>query len=138
VQQLWVFGAYEVTTKKGVLVTVPDRTKETLMAVIKTRIRPESIVVSDLWAAYNTISYEGYEHLTVNHKYNFVDPRTYATINHVESVCQKVKQKHKERYGTHRNMVASYLAEFMWRQRYGKSLDCFFSPRKGCLPVRLE
>jgi transposase-like protein len=135
VQQLWVFGAYEVTTKKGFLVNVPDRTKETLMAVIKARINPGSIVVSDLWAAYNTISYEGYENLTVNHKYNFLDPRTYATTNHVESDWQKVKQKHKERYGTHRNMVASCLAEFMWRQRYGKSLDCFFSHIKDVYPL---
>jgi transposase-like protein len=86
VQQLWVFGAYDVTTKKGFLITVPDRTKETLMAVIKTRIRPGSIVVSNLWAAYNTISYEGYEHLTFNHKYNYVVSRTYAKTNHVESV----------------------------------------------------
>jgi hypothetical protein len=34
-------------------------------------------------------------------------------------------------------MLASYLADFMGRQRYGKSLDCF-PPLKGCLPIRLE
>jgi hypothetical protein len=75
--------------KKRFLKTIPDRTKETLIALIKTRIRPGSIFISDLWAAYTTISYKGYEHLTVNHKYNFVDPRTNATTNHVESVWQK-------------------------------------------------
>jgi IS1 family transposase len=74
VQQLWVFGAYDVTTKKRFLITIPDRIKETLMAVIKTRIRPGSIVVSDFWAAYNTISYKGYEHLTVNYSTTLLTP----------------------------------------------------------------
>jgi hypothetical protein len=55
VQQLWVFGTYDLTMKNGFLITVPDRTKETPMAVIKTRKRPGSIVFLDLWAAYNTI-----------------------------------------------------------------------------------
>jgi transposase-like protein len=134
-QQLWVFGAYDVASKKGFLITVPNRNAETLMTIIRTRIHPGSVVVSDLWAAYNTINHFSYTHMTVNHKYNFVDPRTHATTNHVESVWQKVKQKHKERYGTHREMVASYLAEFMWRQRYGKSLDSFFSDIKEIYPL---
>jgi hypothetical protein len=64
--------------------------------------------------------------MTVNHEYNLVDPRTHATTNHDESVYKKVKQKHKERYGTYREVFASFLGQFMWRKRYSKSLDSFF------------
>lgn len=125
VDQQWLFGAFEVSTKKGFIVTVDARNRETLLNVIRERILPGSIVVSDAWRAYSTLEDEGYNHLVVNHKYNFVDPQTFATTNHVESQWQKLKQKHKQRYGTHRTMVASYIAEFLWRQRYGKNLTMF-------------
>ena len=49
-----------------------------------------------LRAAYNTLGMLGYQHLTVNHTYNFVDPITGAYTNHIESVWQKAKQKHKD------------------------------------------
>ena len=37
-------------------------------------------------------------------------------------VWQKAKQKHKQRYGTHSELLHTYLAEFMWRQRFGYTL----------------
>ncbi|KCZ81757.1 hypothetical protein H312_00797 [Anncaliia algerae PRA339] len=68
----------------------------------------------------------GYEHYTVNHSRNFVDPHTRATTNHVESMWQKVKTDNKKRYGTHRTTLDSHLGEFMWKQRFGNSLVTFF------------
>jgi hypothetical protein len=82
---LKVFGAYDVNTKKGFLITGPVRTRKTLIAIIKTRIGPGSIVLSGFRAAHRTIFYKLYVYLTVNHKYNFVDFRMYVTTNYVES-----------------------------------------------------
>ena len=56
---------------------------------IRQHIVQGTIIISDLWAAYNTL---GYQDLTVNHTYNFVDPITGACTNHIESVWQKAKQ----------------------------------------------
>ena len=125
VRQQWVFGLYDVGSKRGFVCTVENRTRETLYAIISQYILPGSTIISDCWAAYGTLGDGGFNHLTVNHSMNFVDPVTFATTNHVESCWQKIKQKHKARYGTHRTTLVSHLAEYMWRQRFGKSLDDF-------------
>jgi hypothetical protein len=62
------------------LETVSDRKASTLLPIIQRYIQPGTEIHSDCWAAYNGISSlpEGYTHLTVNHRTNFVDPETGA------------------------------------------------------------
>ena len=55
----------------------------------------------------------------VNHQYNFDDPNTGVTTNHVEAMWQQAKAKFKSMFGpTNRDMIPDYLAEFMWNQRF--------------------
>ena len=61
-----------------------------------------------------------YEHQTVNHEENFVDPLTGATTNHVECFWKNMKRKLKAMSGTNTNMLPSHLDEFMWRQLRGE------------------
>lgn len=72
----WVFGGYERESKKIFMVPVEDRTTDTLLKCIKEWILPGTVVISDCWKAYNCLSNDGFQHLTVNHSYNFVDPDT--------------------------------------------------------------
>ena len=53
-------------------------------------------VSSDMWAAYQNIPGlpQAYQHFTVNHSQNFVDPVTNACTNHVE-VCFLIQIFHK-------------------------------------------
>ncbi len=101
------------------MVSVDRRDAATLLPIIQQYILPGTTIISDLWAAYNTLNNLGYTHLTVNHSMNFVDPITHATTNHIESLWQKAKAAHKARFGTHRVLLDTYLGEFMWRQRFG-------------------
>ncbi len=49
-----------------------------MLEVILRRIKPGSINISDCWAAYINLAVHGYNHLTVNQKYNIVDLLTHV------------------------------------------------------------
>ncbi|KYM95849.1 hypothetical protein ALC62_13500 [Cyphomyrmex costatus] len=72
----WIFGGYEQVSKKVFVVPVENRTEQTLLAIIKEWILPGTTIVSDCWKSYDCLNNEGFQHLTVNHSYNFVDPDT--------------------------------------------------------------
>jgi transposase-like protein len=74
-----------------VLVPVPDRTSDNLMAIIRDWIEPGTTVISDSWAAYRDLGAHGYTHQAVNHSIQFVDPRTGAHTNTIESTWRSVK-----------------------------------------------
>ena len=63
-----------------------------------------------MWAAYNGLQGPLYQHGTVNHTYNFVDPQTGVTTNHVEAMWCRAKTKFKSMMGsTNREMITDYF-----------------------------
>lgn len=71
----WIFGGVERDDhSKCFMVLVPDRKAETLVPIIQQYIRPGSIIISDMWPSYNSLSDCGYIHRQVNHSENFVSP----------------------------------------------------------------
>ena len=87
----WVFGGVERESGKKFLVPVPDRTADALMAVIDAWIEPGTAVISYCWGAYRDLETQGYTHRTVNHSIEFVDQRTGAHTNTIESTWHHVK-----------------------------------------------
>ena len=74
-----------------------------------------------MWGAYNGIVAQGFKHDVANHQYNFVDPNTRVTTNHVEAMWQRTKAKFKSILGpTNRDKIPHYLTEFMWNQRFNE------------------
>lgn len=75
---------------------------------------------SDEWRAYNSPQNNpDYQHLTVNHSLNFVDPNTGVHTQNIENTWMRVKRKQKVQAGFSRTLLTSYLKEFMWRQKFG-------------------
>ena len=74
----WVFGGTKRITGQSFLVEVEKRDAATLLPIISQYIRPGSVVYSDEWRAYSQLGGQGYDHHTVNHSRNFVDPSTGA------------------------------------------------------------
>ena len=104
---------------------VPDRAQETLLTCIKENIRPKTTIISDCFASYKNIKMlHGYDyiHYTVNHSQNFVDPVTKKHTQNIENTWFLLKMRNKRQCGTARNMLQSYLCEFVWRQK--KAGEC--------------
>lgn len=118
--QQWVFGGICRETSSCFMFAVPDRSAATLMPIILQAILPGTKIISDQWQAYNGISSAagmGYTHETVNHSVHFVDPNTGANTQRIERSWKSAKERNKRHNGTHRQMIDSYLCEFMWRKR---------------------
>ena len=116
----WVFGGICRETRECFLYAIPDRSAATLTAIITQAILPGTTIMSDMWAAYHDLpdlAGYNYTHLTVNHSENFVNPLTGAHSQTVECMWNLAKSRNRRHFGTHRQMLDSYLCEFMWRQR---------------------
>jgi hypothetical protein len=87
----WVFGGVERESGKTFFVPVPDRSAETLMAVIRDWIVPGTTDISDCWEAYCDLEEQGYPHLTVNHSIGFVGPVSGAHTNTIECQWRRLK-----------------------------------------------
>ena len=88
----WVFGMYEKQSGWRKFVYVSNRTRATLLPIIKYYIEEGAQVVSDCWLAYDTLSDEGYEHYKVNHRYEFTDILTGKNTDSIEA-CWKWTKK---------------------------------------------
>ena len=120
----WVFGGYCRYTKECFVYPVEDRSAATLLPIIANSVIPGSNVPSDLGRTYNGVGAIGFQHFTVNHSLNFVDPNTGSHTHNVERSWKSAKELNKRHNGTHRSMLDSYFCEYMWRQRH-KDDDLF-------------
>ena len=93
------------------------RTSRTLLESIKRNIHPGSIIISDCWAAYESIGTKlKMDHVTVDHSKNFKDAITGAHTNHAEAMWYALKRKipNNER---NPDKIDNYIFEFMWRRQ---------------------
>ena len=107
----------------GYVEVVPSRDASTLIPIIQAHTAPGTTIHSDQWRAYNSVSTlpNVTAHGVVNHSLHFVDPATRVHTQTVESYWNRIKTKLKRMKGCDANQLPSYLDEFMWRERHGKS-----------------
>jgi transposase-like protein len=123
VVEKWVFGAYDTVQKIGIIKRISNRSRDTLVDVIRNNCKPGSIIVSDGWSGYSNLESFGFRHETVIHEHFFVDPCTGVHTNSVENYWQRCKRRFKRMYGTSDSLLDSHIDEFMWLERYGKTLN---------------
>jgi hypothetical protein len=102
--------------------TVEQRDVVTLIPLIQAWCKLGTIIVSDGWAAYQSLTKHGFQHDVIVHKNHLVDPKTGIHTNNVEAFWQRCKRRFKQMYGTSRNLLPSHIDKFLWRDRFGKSL----------------
>jgi len=115
--QVWVFGIVDTSfiPARGIMRVVPNRSAAILRPIICEVILPGTTIHSDEWRAYSNLNALGYDHGTVNHSINFVDPRTGIHTQNVESYWNKNKTRCKKMKGVKKEFLQDYLNEFMWR-----------------------
>jgi hypothetical protein len=91
-----------------------QRDAATLIPLIETYIARGSIIISDMWRAYDLIPAH-FQHLTVNHSLYFVDPETGAHTNNIEATWNAIKRGISPRNRVERGME-QHLWSFMWKR----------------------
>ena len=61
-----VFGLLK-RNGKVYTVMIPDAKTNTLMPIIREKVKPDSIVYSDCWRAYNALDVSEFKHYRINH-----------------------------------------------------------------------
>lgn len=101
------------------------RDANTLLPLIAKHVKPGTIVVTDLWKAYNNLPEYEYEHFTVNHSRHFVDPASGANTQTIESTWRVIKYELPK--SSRNSMLADHLCEFLWRRHVRHfDLDPFY------------
>jgi transposase len=132
-----VFGMVEVTeARRIVLVTVKDRTRETLESLLVKYVHPDSIIHSDCWKAYSNLKSIFASHYTVNHSLHFSDPKTNINTNAIEGNWNGIKSQVAYTHRTKKS-VLSYLIRYMYRRNYG-NLTFEFILRALLEPLKLK
>ena len=94
-------------------VVIPNAGRSTLMPIIQQRIKPDFIVFTDSFSAYDILDVSGFQHRRVNHKQAFV--RNGAHINGIENFWNQAKRHLRRFNGIPRQNFHLYLKECEWR-----------------------
>src|ERR1700734_2133288 len=110
-----VFGLLKRGDKVHAVV-IPNVQRDTLLPIIQARIKPDSIVYTDSYAAYDVLDVSEFRHVRINHTERFVDGGNH--INGIENFWSQAK-RHLRRYnGIPRHHFHLYLKECEWRFNY--------------------
>ncbi|ETV89491.1 hypothetical protein H257_00755 [Aphanomyces astaci] len=113
----WLFGGVDRATKRWFVILVgEDRTKLTLLALMKKHVRPGTLIMSDKFGSYVSTNVAHslannrylqdikYGHQWVNHTDNFVGPTTGAHTQCIEGMVP--------------GLLPPFLDECLWRSWY--------------------
>lgn len=79
--------------------------------------------MSDKWRGYDPlVNHPQYNHLTVNHSINFIDPTTGAHTQNIERSWRDVRSN-IPRFGRSEDHMAGYLAEYCWKKSMKEKID---------------
>ena len=120
-EECWVLGLIERPIQKEelppvILVSLPDRSSDTLMRLIRKFVLPGTLILTDGWSSYQALDDSEFKHEFVNHSLNFVAPETEAHTQRVESLWRWVRRRGLPITGCTPATIDYYLASFNYRR----------------------
>jgi transposase len=94
-----------------------DAKTDTLMPIIRQKIRPDSIVYTDCWRAYNALDISEFKHYRINHSKLFAKKQNH--INGIENFWNQAKRHMRKFNGVPTQHFNLFLKECEWRFNMG-------------------
>lgn len=107
-----VFGILERNGKVSVQIVKNVKAKTLLAGTIR-KVKKGSIVYTDKWLGYDSLIFNGYKHLSVDHKKTFVKDDVY--INGIEGFWSFAKENMAKYHGVSPSKFLLYIKEMEWR-----------------------
>ena len=107
-----VFGILERNGKVSVQIVKNVKAKTLLAGTIR-KVKKGSIVYTDKWLGYDSLIFNGYKHLSVDHKKTFVKDDVY--INGIEGFWSFAKENMAKYHGVSSDKFLLYIKEMEWR-----------------------
>lgn len=108
---------------------IVDCKRDTLMPIIRRRVKPDSVVYSDTFASYSTLSAEGYHHVRIDHGQALAAPDG-RHINGIENFWNQAKRHLRRFNGVPKESFLLFLKECEWRFNTGSAAKQLKSLRK--------
>jgi transposase len=107
-----VFGLLK-RNGKVYTVIIPNAKTETLIPIIRQKVKPDSIVYSDTYRSYNALDVSEFKHYRINHSKLFANKHNH--INGIENFWNQAKRHLRKFNGIPREHFHLFLKECEWR-----------------------
>ena len=92
---------------------IPDVKTDTLMPIIREKVKPDSIVFTDYLRSYNTLDVSEFHHMRINHSKLFANKQNH--INGIENFWNQAKRHLRRFNGIKKENFHWFLKECEWR-----------------------
>jgi transposase len=102
--------------KKVHVVIIPDARSDTLIPIIRQKIRPDSIVYTDTFKSHDVLDVSEFKHLRINHSVLFADQHSH--INGIENFWNQAKCHLRSYNGIAEHHFPLFIKECEWCFNY--------------------
>ena len=110
---------------------VTDTKTETLLPIIRQKIKPDSIVYTDSYRSYNVLDVSEFKHYRINHSKLFAHKHNH--INGIENFWNQAKRILRKYNGIPKQQFYYFLKECEFRFNYGSPKQQLKHLRKWCI-----
>ncbi|MDO5652291.1 MAG: IS1595 family transposase, partial [Moraxella sp.] len=112
---------------------VKDTKSATLMPIITSKIKPDSVVYTDSYKSYNVLDVSDFKHFRVNHSNEFTDKdNKHNHINGIENFWSQAKRILRKYNGIDKKNFHLFIKECEFRFNYGTPSQKLRTLRKWC------
>lgn len=115
-----VFGLLKRNGKVYVVV-IPDSKSQTLLPIIREKVKLDSVIYSDTFRSYDVLDTSEFKHYRINHSKEFADKHNH--INGIENFWSQAKRHLRRFNGIPKEHFYLYLKECEWRFNHSNPLN---------------